>query len=426
MNAKPNPIQNVLQNRNFRLLWAGQGISLLGDQFELIAAPWLVLKLTGDPLALGSVLALSSIPRALFMLVGGAITDRFSPRTIMLVSDAVRLALTALMAALIFTNGLQVWMLYAFALLYGLVSGFFNPAASSVVPHIVARSDLQAGNSLIQGTAQLTNFVGPILAGSLIGLFGQDPAAGNTGIALAFALDSLSFLGSILTLVAMNAIHPVAAAGAENVLASIRNGVRFALQDSFLRVMLVLIAGANLLFVGPLLVGMPVLAQLRLAGGALAYGLVMSAYGGGNLLGILLAGSLPKPNGKQLNRLVVALVSSFGLALAAFAFITSTWLAFAILLVVGVGNGYFAITAITLLQQRTPAGKLGRIMSLVLFANVGLVPVSQALSGLFIKLSLEGLFLGAGILMIGLAAWVALDREARQMGSQLLAPAPAE
>ena len=90
----------------------------------------------------------------------------------------------------------------------------------------------------------------------------------------------------------------------------------------------------------------------------------------------------------------------------------------------GVGNGYFTITAITLLQQRTPAHMIGRVMSMILFANVGLVPVSQALSGLFIKLSLEGLFIGAGLLMIVLAAWTALDREARSMGEYMLEPDP--
>src|SRR5690349_5634334 len=99
MNAR-NGMQSVISNRNFRLLWLGQGASLLGDQFYLIAAPWLVLKLTNDPLALGAVLALAGIPRAVFMLAGGAITDRYSPRAIMLVSDILRLGLTAGMAAL--------------------------------------------------------------------------------------------------------------------------------------------------------------------------------------------------------------------------------------------------------------------------------------------------------------------------------------
>ncbi len=430
MNAKENSIQNVMRNCNFSLLWAGQGVSILGDQFEMIAAPWLVLSLTNDPLALGTVLALSSIPRAVFMLVGGAITDRFSGRTIMLLSDIIRLVLTAGMAVLIATGGMQVWMLYAFALMFGMVGGFFGPAANSMVPHLVTKENLQAGNSLIQGTAQLTNFVGPVLAGGLIALFANQPAgaaaAGSQGIALAFALDAFSFLVSIVTLLAMSPVSMPKTGATENVLAAIKNGIQYAMNDNLMRVMMVLIAAANLLFVGPLLVGMPVLAQLRLVGGAAAYGLIMSAYGGGNLVGILLAGSLPKPKAAQLNRLIVALVASFGVALISFAFISSTWLAFAVLLAVGVGNGYFAITAITLLQQRTPAQMVGRVMSLILFANVGLVPVSQALSGLFLKLSLEGLFLGAGLLMIALAAWTALDREARTIGNQMMDAAAVE
>ena len=274
MNTKGNSIQKVFRNRNFSLLWAGQGVSLLGDQFEMIAAPWLVLSLTNDPLALGTVLALSSIPRAAFMLLGGAISDRFSSRTIMMVSIKTKLT-AAFMALLVFTGGIQIWQLYAFALLFGLVGGFFNPAASSIVPHIVEKEDLQAGNALIQGTGQLTNFVGPALAGGLIALFAAGQAGpastGMTGIAAAFALDSVTFLVSMLTLAAMNPAQPAEKNEGENVLDSIKNGIRFAMNDVLLRVMFVLIAAANLLFVGPLLVGIPVLAQLRLAGGAAAY-----------------------------------------------------------------------------------------------------------------------------------------------------------
>src|SRR5690606_41454236 len=76
--------------RDFRLLWLGEGVSVLGDHFYMIALPWLILQLTGDPLAMGTVLALAAIPRALFMLIGGALTDRFSPRTLMLGSNLVR------------------------------------------------------------------------------------------------------------------------------------------------------------------------------------------------------------------------------------------------------------------------------------------------------------------------------------------------
>src|SRR5512143_1268372 len=111
---KKNSMLNVMSLRDFRLLFSGATTSILGDQFAFIATPWLVLKLTNDPLALGIVLALEGIPRAVFMLLGGAITDRFSPRLIMLAADIIRFILTTLIALVVFTGTVQMWMLYLF------------------------------------------------------------------------------------------------------------------------------------------------------------------------------------------------------------------------------------------------------------------------------------------------------------------------
>lgn len=193
--------------RDFRLLWLGEGISLIGDQFYLIALPWLVLQLTGDALAMGTVLALAGIPRALFMLVGGAFTDRFSPRRIMLVSNLTRLGLVASLAALVLAGRIEVWMLYGFGLAFGLMDTFFFPAQNAIIPKIVKENQLQGANAIIQGTMQLSLFAGPVLAGLLISvldnpntsaLFG---ASGNlTGIGLAFGIDALTFLASAMTL----------------------------------------------------------------------------------------------------------------------------------------------------------------------------------------------------------------------------------
>src|SRR5512138_2453061 len=115
--ARQTPL-SVLRIRNFRYLWIGEGISLLGDQLYLIALPWLVLSLTGNALAVGTVLATTGIPRALFMLLGGALTDRFTPRRLMINSNLARMALTGLLAALVLTGLIQLWMLYVFALLF--------------------------------------------------------------------------------------------------------------------------------------------------------------------------------------------------------------------------------------------------------------------------------------------------------------------
>src|SRR5262245_51338819 len=170
-----------LSMRNFRLLWIGEGISLLGDQFYLIALPWLVLQMTGSALALGTILALASIPRAVFMLIGGAFVDRYSPRNVMLGSNAARLALVALMAGLVLTGQMQLWMLYGFALAFGLADAFYYPAQSAIVPQVLPLEQLQAGNTMVQGTAQLSLFLGPVLAGGLIAVLGQGAASASAG-----------------------------------------------------------------------------------------------------------------------------------------------------------------------------------------------------------------------------------------------------
>jgi MFS family permease len=436
--AKSNPLKNAFRNPNFRLLWGGQVTSILGDQFSMIAMPWLVLKLTGsDPIALGTVLALGSVPRALFMLLGGAVTDRLSQRTVMLVSDVLRFALTGLLAALVLTGSVHLWMVYILSLLGGLVSSFFTPASSSIVPHILEPENVMGGNSVMQGSAQLSIFLGPVLAGALIAAFagtaGGAGAAGNMqGTGVAFAFDALTFLVSAVTLWFMHVPRPRQAAGPRDnagpagaaatqpgLLASIKESLHFMSQDPVMRLVYILIAGVNLTFVGPLLVGIPVVADTRLAQGAAAFGMIMSAYGAGNLGGILIAGSLPKPKPGMLNAILVGLVAGFGVAIGLFAFFTTTLPFLICMLLLGIGNGYLGLSLITFIQTHTPREMLGRVMGMVLFANLGLVPVSQAISGFLIKLSLNGLFIGAGVLTVAIAAWMLFTPATRLIGMDM-------
>lgn len=423
--AKPTAA-SVLKNDNFRLLWVGQGTSLLGDQFFMIALPWLVLKLTDDPLALGTVLALIGIPRALFMLVGGAVTDRYTPRAIMLASDLLRLMLTILLTLMILFNWLQLFMLYLLALVFGVISGFFSPASGAILPLLVKTEELAISNSIYQGTSYLSSFIGPMLAGGLIALFAHAKTAGSnaemTGIAAAIAVDALSFLVSVITLVLMRwqDISKPQASTSGNILSSIQEGIAFLWRDDLLRTVFILMVAANFVFAGPMLVGIPVLSNNRLAGGAAAYGTIMGAFAGGNLLGILLTNSLLQVLSKRMGAFMVAVIASFGVGLCLMAVVDATAAAFVILLVLGTGNGILAITLVTFLQRQTPKEMLGRAMSLVMLAGVGLVPISQALSGALIKLSLAGLFVGAGILMVLVALWLAFQPATRSI-SQVLA-----
>ena len=117
-----NPRAALLKDRNFRWLTSGAFLSMLGDQFTLIALPWLVLQMTGDTLVLGTVLALISIPRALFILIGGALVDRHSPKRVLMVSKYVNLVLLATLAGLVLAGMLTLWMVYALSLGIGLAT----------------------------------------------------------------------------------------------------------------------------------------------------------------------------------------------------------------------------------------------------------------------------------------------------------------
>jgi MFS family permease len=415
-------MKRVMALRDFRLLFAGATTSLLGDQFALIATPWLVLQLTGDPLALGIVLALEGIPRAAFMLVGGAITDRFSPRLIMLASDILRLVLTALMAAVVLAGAVQMWMVYSFALAFGLVAGFAVPAENSIVPMIVEEKDLQAGNSLIMGVTQLAGFVGPTIAGILIGGY----SSSDFGIGLAFAIDAVTFAVSATTLwlIRTGTRSDSTDAPPENVWDSIVAGIQHLWGDGTLRFMFLVLTALNFLLVGPLLVGIPVLADQRLPEGAVAFGLLMSAYAGGNLIGYLLAGSLRRPSGLVMRILLIILLAAFGVVIASLGFVRSTWVDFATLLALGLGNGYVAIILFTWIQTHTPQVMLGRMMSIVMFSNTGLVPVSEAVSGAVTTVDLTLLFASAGTLVLVVTLWSAFHPAMKAFSQSLGAAAP--
>ena len=409
-------IRRVMSLRDFRLLFAGTATSLLGDQLVLIATPWLVLQLTGDPLALGIVLALEGIPRAAFMLIGGALTDRYAPRRVMLISDIVRFGLTAAMAAAVLTGNVQMWMIYGFALGFGLVAGFAIPAENSIVPLLVSDDDLQAGNSLIMGVAQLAGFIGPTVAGAAI----ASSSESALGIGLALSIDAVTFAVSTACLwLIRGAREPSDHRTEDNLWISIGSGIKYLWGDDALRLMFVVLISINLLVVGPLLVGIPVLAHERLPQGAMAFGILMAAFSVGNLVGYLVAGSLPRPSGRTIRAMIIGLLAGFGAVVGSLGFIDQTWLDFGLLLLLGLGNGYLAIIVLTWIQSRVSRNMLGRMMSLITFSSLGLVSISQGISGAVSRWDLDSLFLIAGGLVLAVTVWTAVHPSLRVLSASL-------
>lgn len=413
----------ALRHRDFRLLLAGQTISRLGDQFHLIALPWLVLSITHDPLQLGGVLAVAGIPRALLMLVGGAWADRYSPRTIMLVSDVLRGVVSAALATVILSGRAELWMVYLLAAAFGTVSGFFMPAVESTVPRLLPAAELESGNATIMGGDQLMSFLGPAAAGVLIATFGSatpataEQTASLTGIGAAFAIDATTFM---LSAIALAFIAPIPSGGATagtHPFREITEGIRYAMSVSHVRVMVTIIALANMLMVGPLLVGLPVLARDKLLGGAAAYGALVSAFGLGSLVGMFVAGSRRRPSDAAFGWLAVAIIALFGVTVAAMGVIESVWIGGALMLVTGAGNGYIAVVSTAALQRVTPRRYLGRTMALVMLATVGLTPLSQAVSGAIVRHSPTALFASSGAGLLLLAMWAVGKRGVWRLGT---------
>lgn len=409
--------------RDFRLLFLGEAISLVGDALALVALPWLVLAVTGDAFALGTVLALMGIPRAAFMLIGGAIVDRLSPRLVMLVSNALRMVLVGGLAVTALTGTTAPWMLVAFALLFGIADALFMPAQSAVLPRLLAAEQLPAGNALVAGVAQLAMIVGPVLAGLLIAsggaIVGADPM---TGAGLVLVVDALSFLASLATLALM---RPQSTArgglGVRTVLGAVGEGLRHAWGRPALRTLLLLIVAVQAVIVGPFTVGLPVLLQARLGSGPDGYGLVMSAFGAGALTGMLLAGALPRPADRRFGPVVLSVASLSGFGLVAIALAPGLAAVAAIAVIVGAANGWAGITLTAWLQPRIPAALVGRVMSLVMFAFVAVVPVSTPVAGLLVAADPTLALAAAGIAMIVIVA-VALTRPSvRALGFEPLA-----
>src|SRR5438445_13800335 len=189
--VRPKP-WTVFTSGPFRKLWIATTLSMFGDFFSYIAIAWLVLQLTGSSLALGTVLLMQALPRAVLRMVGGALADRLSARLTMLGSMSLRAIFVAPLAVLVLTGRVQLAEVYGIAVVFGIVDAFFWPARTSILPRVVADHELEPGNAVLNVTAQASVILGPVLGGLTVAVF---------GIGWAFAGDGACFLvGALLIL----------------------------------------------------------------------------------------------------------------------------------------------------------------------------------------------------------------------------------
>jgi MFS family permease len=394
-------IEHPLRNPQYRLWLIGGTISLLGDQFYLVALPWLVLQQTGSAVAMGAIMMAGAIPRALLMLMGGAVSDRISARKIMMATAAARTLCVTVIGVLVWLHVLRIWELYALAVAFGVADAFAAPAQTAYMPSLLKREQLVAASSVSQSTGQLTTLLGPVPAGFVIQAL---------GVAWAFFLDAISFLFIIGALWKLPD-PPKSQAARKAVWRSIAEGITYVGKDVPLRSMMLLATVMNFCIAGPVAIGLAYLTKTRF-GSPAAYGLLISSIAGGCLLGALLAGVWKV---RRRGIMILQITAVLGLCLGSIGLLERVWSVAAVLLVMGVAAGLVNVHVGAWAMQRIDVAVRGRVASVLMLASYGITPISLAVAGFLVAWNLKFMFLLAGGLMVLAAAGAAFQKPVREI-----------
>jgi MFS family permease len=364
---------SAFRHPNFAWFWAGQSASVAGNGIFRVALPLEVLRLTGNPFDLALVLAVDQIPTVLFLLIGGALVDRLSRRKIMLVSDVVNGAVILAVTVLIATGRVQLWHLLVLALISGIATAVYLPAAGAIVPELVPASLLAPANSLMLLSQSLGQFlIGPLCGGILVAL---------AGTGWAFGVDGITYLvsaGCLAMLRQLPALAPIEEGS--SVFAEVLVGVRYSRSRRWLWWNMIAMGAGNLAAYLPLFVVLPLLVKDVFKADSMGLGLVYAASGVGGAVASLyvkrrrppartIAAMWTAMAGGSLSVCLLGASPMLGLAVV---FSATMW----------AGVTYGNILWFTVLQERVPADLLGRVMSLDLMLSVAMGPLGFFLGGL--------------------------------------------
>src|SRR5437763_128647 len=377
-------VLQAFRSRDFRLLWTGQAVSLLGDTAFLVALGWRTFTPTGSARSLGYVLTLQGIGLLSTVLIGGALADRYDRRSMMLVSDAARFGIIGVLVTVDATGHLSIGLLAGLAFAEGLATGFFTPALGGLVPLVVEERGLGSANALIGMARQGSLLVGPSVAGLLYGF------AGSTVV---FGFNSASFLVSFAFVWATRP-RVAARAEAQGTLREIRAGFRYVAGVPWLWVTISLFAFVLMFQWAPIQVLTPKLVHEHFHLGVGAYGLLFSAIGAGMILGSVVFAQLNLTRRRGLISYLIWIVNS----LLVIVFALSPWYAVSVVAAFlrGICIGFGVTVWETMLMQLVPQHMLSRVVSLDWFGSLGLTPFGLLLAGAVSSLAPPGTIIALG------------------------------
>lgn len=358
---RPSPFA-ALSHRNFRIFFSGYIVSLVGVWMHRVAQSWLVLDLTDSAFYVGLVEAISALPVLLFTLYAGVQADRMSKHRLIIGTQTAAMILALSLAAIVFTDVVQVWHVMLLALLLGIVTAFDIPARQSFLVELVGKPDLMNAIALNSSAFNTSRVIGPAIAGILIAAL---------GVGICFLVNGLSYLAVLAALLLMRLPPFRGAHRSTSTWERVRDGVRYVMGDRQTRALVGNIAVLSL-FGFPFAVLMPVVARDVLGRGAEAYGWMTAAVGVGALIGALGLATFGHvvPKGRTVGWTSVA----FGVLIALFGIAPSIALVLAVLTLAGFAQISTTAVTNTMIQTLAPDEFRGRVVSFYTFAFLGLAP----------------------------------------------------
>ncbi len=388
----------------YRRYWGSQLVSGVGTWAQALAQSWLVLQLTGSPVALGTVATLQFLPMLVFPLLGGVVADRLPRRRLLIATQTGALLQAVVLGLLVWSGTVQYWEVAVLALMLGLTNAFGNPAQQALVPEIVGRE--LVGNAVALNSIQFN--LARLVGGAIGGL-----AVATLGIAATLFLNAASYLPAIAVLATMRPAHAAIRAGTggagsspRRVAADIGEGVRYALGTPSIRRVLALFGIVGLLGFN-WTVAIPLLA-VSLGAGPTGFGALMSGFG----VGSLVAGLFLMRSSEATERRLVAGGLALGAILVLLGLSSAYGVSFVLMVAAGLAGITATVTANTRLQLLTPDVYRGRVMSMFVMLMGGTTPIGALLLGGIAEAwgIRVGLTVFGALTVAGLLAVLALDR----------------
>lgn len=396
MAAPAARLTRALQHRNYRLFFSGQSVSLVGTWMTRVATSWLVYRLTDSELLLGLVGFCGQIPTLLLAPLAGVVVDRTSRHQMLVITQALSMAQSFVLAGLTLGGGIQVWHVLVLQLVQGVINAFDTPARQAFVVEMVEdRADLPNAIALNSSMVNGSRIVGPSIGGAIIAAVGEG---------WCFAIDGASYAFVIASLLAMR-VRPARRSGGTDLLADLRSGYDYVSRSVPIRTALILLAVVSAMGM-PYTVLMPVVAADILGGGPATLGWLMTATGVGALGGAIYLASRASVVG--LGRVIAIASTVFGAGLLAFAASRTLWLSLAVLPLVGAGFMVQMAATNTVLQTIVEDRFRGRLMAFYTMAFLGTAPLGSLLAGTLAERFGAPLTIAiGGAAVLAAAAWFA-------------------